>query len=245
MTHPTNTNHPTKTKKLLSRIQAALRACLVTFLMVPGSGVALFATACADFELSATDTSDASEESAQAPLGGAVAMDEAVATPELSEPVVEPAPPVSSPLPLVAEPAREAEPLTEPAPRAAVNDARLSVVESALARGVSKRSPVGRTHHFEVGEVAWAWVAVANPEEARAVSMRWFRDDALRSRLELKVGKSPRWRTWSRRTLRAGDVGSWRVEVRSDSGELLQTMRFKVTASSDELSAWESGIDGC
>ena len=121
----------------------------------------------------------------------------------------------------------------------------MSVVEATLAHGVSRRLPIGPAHHFEVGEVAWAWVAVANQGPPASLTMHWFRDDQLRSRLELEIGQSPRWRTWSRRTLRKSDLGSWRVEVRDAEGELFHTMRFEVGPRSEDLSAKAHDFDGC
>ena len=239
--------HTTTTPTILRRLKAFLRACLVTFLMVPGSGIALFATACADLEVPHAEPSDAHSDTS---LGVLLAPETSLEVSELSEPAasaqVEPPLvtllPLNDPLPAPSEPVAES---FEPEVDTVSDRQGLSVVEATLARGVSERQPIGPTHHFSVGEVAWAWVAMGNRGEEASMTMLWFRDDALRSRLDLKVGTSPRWRTWSRRTLRSSDIGRWRVEVQSAEGEVLHTLRFEVSAPSKDLSAFEADLDGC
>jgi hypothetical protein len=46
--------------------------------------------------------------------------------------------------------------------------------------------------------------------------------------VELPV-QGPRWRTWSKKTIPSKATGSWRVEVRTPEGELLQSASFTIT----------------
>jgi hypothetical protein len=98
---------------------------------------------------------------------------------------------------------------------------------------------------FQVGDVAWAWVAVKNSGDSQPATMVWTRDGQIRSRLTLEIGSSPRWRTWSRRTMRASDVGAWRVEVQDGQGQVLHTMRFEVSPQAETLTYADSPFDGC
>ena len=41
----------------------------------------------------------------------------------------------------------------------------------------------------------------------------WRRDGKVVSRVELEVGRSPKWRTWSRQRLPASAEGRWSCEV--------------------------------
>ena len=43
-----------------------------------------------------------------------------------------------------------------------------------------------------------------------------------------KVGKSPRWRTWAVKTVRAKDAGAWTAEVRDGNGALLKVLDFTI-----------------
>ncbi len=62
------------------------------------------------------------------------------------------------------------------------------------------------------------------------VEHRWYRGDSLQMRVELAVQANPGsgYRTYSRRTVGAGEAGAWRVELRSESGALLHEQRFVV-----------------
>lgn len=59
----------------------------------------------------------------------------------------------------------------------------------------------------------------------------WYKDDAKVAEVELKVGVSPRWRTWSSKRLVAGvHAGKWKVEVATtgDKAEILCAAHFVV-----------------
>ncbi|MDP6944977.1 MAG: DUF2914 domain-containing protein, partial [Myxococcota bacterium] len=126
-----------------------------------------------------------------------------------------------------------------------VEPTQLHVVDAAVAHGVSRRQPVRPSERFHVGQVVWAWTAVANRGETAPVTMLWRRDGVVRSRMTLEVGKSPRWRTWSRRTLRGHDVGAWQVEVLDAQGAILRTLSFEVAPRPVDLSLWDDEVPGC
>ena len=105
----------------------------------------------------------------------------------------------------------------------------LSVVESTTCLNVEKRIPEGVSTHFTTNSGAvWAYVRVNNPGNATHIQMLWKRDNEVRAQMRLRVGKSPRWRTWSRMRLRQFDVGEWTVEVRDDDGLLIHELLFDV-----------------
>jgi Tfp pilus assembly protein PilF len=60
-----------------------------------------------------------------------------------------------------------------------------------------------------------------------AVVHRWYRGDTLRQSVKLTIRANPTagYRTYSRQTVNGGD---WRVEVRSEGGDLLHERRFAV-----------------
>ena len=60
-----------------------------------------------------------------------------------------------------------------------------------------------------------------------AVVHRWYRGDTLRQSVKLTIRANPTagYRTYSRQTV---DSGDWRVEVRSEDGDLLHERRFAV-----------------
>ncbi|MFT5430358.1 MAG: hypothetical protein ACI9OJ_001032 [Myxococcota bacterium] len=116
--------------------------------------------------------------------------------------------------------------------------ADLTVVSGRLAKDVVKRAPIDASDRFVAdGSSVWAWVKVKNPGAQTHIWMNWRKGDKIYSRVRLRVGKSSGWRTWSRHRMRTeASVGEWVVEVRTDDGELLDTMAF-VVASSEVVGA--------
>ena len=48
------------------------------------------------------------------------------------------------------------------------------------------------------------------------------------SRLTVEVGKSPRWRTWTRKTIPRGRTGRWIVHIYGADDRLLREVSFVV-----------------
>jgi hypothetical protein len=107
----------------------------------------------------------------------------------------------------------------------------LEVTAVTLSHAVERRRAIGEALAFEPGDVVHALAVVKNPGARAPIEMVWKRDGAVRSRVSLEVGTAKGWRTWSRHTLRKGDIGAWTVEVRAEDGSLLETASFEVTRS--------------
>lgn len=108
------------------------------------------------------------------------------------------------------------------------------LVEIAAGTGVEARQLQGRGTGFVAGEgrvFVHLTVASAASETVQLVWKRRALSGEIKTvwTVSLKVGASPRWRTWARRTLRPSDVGEWTVEVLSAEGEVLGSTRFSVT----------------
>jgi len=67
-----------------------------------------------------------------------------------------------------------------------------------------------------------------NPDAETTVTHVWRRGDRLVSRVELGVGRSPKWRTWSRQRTRDDWTGPWSCEVLSPEGERMGLVEFEV-----------------
>jgi hypothetical protein len=62
------------------------------------------------------------------------------------------------------------------------------------------------------------------------VQHRWYHEDRLRQSVELRiqVNAVSGYRTYTRRTVSADNIGNWRVEVRAQDGSILHEERFVV-----------------
>ncbi|MDP6946698.1 MAG: DUF2914 domain-containing protein, partial [Myxococcota bacterium] len=223
-----------------------VRGVAVAFLLVPGAGLGLVAAACGDVIVApAQDDTHQSDQVVERIHVNppAVATTEPVAPPVAEAPVLPAHEPMLTPS-LIETAHGDDDTLGESADEPIFDDAddedcanssRLEIVDAALALGVERRKPVQAGENFRLGEKVWAWVSVRNPDPQAEITMVWKRDGVVRSRMTLNVGKSPRWRTWSRYTLRPTDEGLWTVEVLDAEGNLLHVMGFKTLAADAEV----------
>lgn len=80
---------------------------------------------------------------------------------------------------------------------------------------VADKICVGEARRFgpDVGTI-WAYAEVDNRGEPLPIEMVWRRDGRAVFTAELSVGRSRRWRTWSRKRVGARDAGGWTVALR-------------------------------
>jgi len=61
------------------------------------------------------------------------------------------------------------------------------------------------------------------------IEHRWYRDDRLHQRVPLRIrANASGYRTFSRTTVTADRTGTWKVELRSQDGQLLDEQTFSV-----------------
>lgn len=235
---------------LLRALHTLARTFCVAFLAIPGTGFALLAVACGDLDVPRESmTHDAVvADSIASPITAhpiRPVLDEPIESPSVPEPPqpsvteLSEEPTVVVSLPPLDEAELEDEPECEEAP------SPLTIVDAATAHGVARRTPIRPGQAFHIGEVVWAWIAVKNAGDEAPVTMIWRRDGVVRSRMTLNVGKSPRWRTWSRKTLRSNDAGHWTVDVMGPMDEHLQTLTFEVAPSPVDVTSIPEDFTGC
>jgi type II secretory pathway predicted ATPase ExeA len=109
---------------------------------------------------------------------------------------------------------------------AKLQEADVAVLDFVMAREVVNREPAGPTTTFSPQDGrAFAYAKINNPGAPTQVSFVWLYDDALYATVEMEVGPSVRWRTWSSAQL---SLGAWRVQIVSPDGEVLAENAFTV-----------------
>jgi general secretion pathway protein A len=104
--------------------------------------------------------------------------------------------------------------------------ADIAVRDLVVARRVVDREPVGVATTFSPeDERAFAYARLVNPGAPTRIAFVWLYDDALYARVDMDIGTSVRWRTWSSALL---SLGRWRVRIVSPDGELLAETAFTV-----------------
>ncbi len=103
-----------------------------------------------------------------------------------------------------------------------------TVEEIAIATDVADREPQGvmQTFPADVGQVV-CWTRINGAEDGTQIEHVWYRDDQEMARVSLNVG-GPTWRTWSRKAIPAEWSGSWRVDVVTADGTVLESASFTV-----------------
>ena len=101
--------------------------------------------------------------------------------------------------------------------------------ELTVAQGVISREPRGARRIFKDNErEVLAFLRVRNFERIQKVELSWIFQGEVIQRDRLKVGISPRWRTWSifrfDRTLKR--FGEWTLRVSTGEGKLLGEIHF-------------------
>jgi hypothetical protein len=168
-----------------------------------------------------------SESPSQAPIAP-----EPVGPPEAATPrVVASAPPAARERPRVGNSATG---VRAPAPPRPLTARVQPLVETAaLCKGLSTRTtpdwrcdPAGRV--VDSGAI-YFYTRIRAPG-ATTVEHRWYKDNLLFQNVELDVQPNARngYRTYSRHTVKDGSQGSWRVELRTNNGQVLHEERFTI-----------------
>ena len=98
----------------------------------------------------------------------------------------------------------------------------LKLIDLAISAEVRKREPTGVQERFNTLPRRFHCFCVfENRQQITEVTHIWRRDGRVVSRVELEVGKSPKWRTWSKQRLKPEWTGEWSCEVQTKEGKTL------------------------
>lgn len=120
-----------------------------------------------------------------------------------------------------------------PADSAAAH-APMTLRSIAAGTGVEDRQLQGESDAFKTGAPVWVHIAVRNPGPPGTVTMIWSLEGDAVWEMDLDVGTSGGWRTWTRMRMPASRTGQWTVEVRDSAGEKLGEVSFDVVGRSTQ-----------
>lgn len=99
-----------------------------------------------------------------------------------------------------------------------------------LTHGINDREPMGTTEQFDTDDaLGFAFARLNNDGTPTNVSFIWELDNQVHASIDMSVGTSPGWRTWSSVTLRPG---TWRVKLMDESGLMLAEKSFTIGETS-------------
>ncbi len=95
-----------------------------------------------------------------------------------------------------------------------------------LTHGIYEREPVGTTETFaSADERGYAFARIANDGSPTQVSFVWYYGDEMHASIDMNIGTSGGWRTWSSINLRPGN---WRVKLQDAGGAVIAERSFMV-----------------
>ncbi|MFO0750438.1 MAG: DUF2914 domain-containing protein [Myxococcota bacterium] len=106
------------------------------------------------------------------------------------------------------------------------------LVDVEVGTGLEEKAPTDvRTVYDTVPELLYCYTVFENPGPEATVTHVWRRGTRLVSRVELEVGSSPKWKTWSKQRTQSHWTGTWSCEVLGPDGEQLGLTVFRVGSS--------------
>ena len=105
----------------------------------------------------------------------------------------------------------------------------MRVTRAVASSEVTNKNPTGLSDSFQWStEKVYIWTMIECDQPPSSIRHVYYFKGQKANDVVLKV-KSPQWRTWSYKTLLDKRyIGSWRVDITSDEGDVLQSVFFEV-----------------
>ncbi len=108
------------------------------------------------------------------------------------------------------------------------NGSSFTVSRLVIAGSIEDREPVGVVNAFSSStEKVYCFLEAKDIQEETTINFVWYYGDKKTATVELPVGKSPRWRTYSSKKLNSR-TGKWKVELQDTIGNVLDSVVFTV-----------------
>jgi hypothetical protein len=102
----------------------------------------------------------------------------------------------------------------------------LVIRDFVLTRGIAEREPTDAVDSFHLSDSqGYVFARIANDGSPTGVTVVWRYGDTVHAAIDLDVGTSTGWRTWSSANLKAGP---WTVELVDAEGIVLAQQNFTV-----------------
>ncbi|MFQ5586751.1 MAG: DUF2914 domain-containing protein [Thermodesulfobacteriota bacterium] len=102
-----------------------------------------------------------------------------------------------------------------------------SVEAAVVGTGVESLTPIGAAESFPSSvERVYCYSKILDGE-GTTITHRWYYGENVVAEVPLAIG-SPRFRTYSYKTILPHYAGNWKVEIVSEEGEILETLAFTI-----------------
>lgn len=111
----------------------------------------------------------------------------------------------------------------------AVAQSSVVIRDFVLTHGIHEREPVGTTETFaSADERGYAFARIANDGSPTQISFVWYYGEEMHASIDMNIGTSSGWRTWSSVNLKPGN---WRVKLQDAGGAVIAERAFMVEPS--------------
>ena len=120
------------------------------------------------------------------------------------------------------------------AAKPAAADGSMVIRDFVLTHGIFEREPTGSTDNFTSSDGrGYAFARISNEGMPTQVSFVWYYGDEMHASVDMNIGTSSGWRTWSSVNLRPGN---WRVKLQDQNGMVIAERSFTVEHASSSSS---------
>jgi len=113
-------------------------------------------------------------------------------------------------------------------PASSMDDPKFTISRMVISERVTDREPDGIADTFSADtETVFCFLETQDINVDTAISFVWYFEGQEKARITLPLQKGVRWRTFSSKKL-ANMKGNWTVELKDNSGIVLNTVSFKV-----------------
>lgn len=103
------------------------------------------------------------------------------------------------------------------------------LTQAVICESIKNFQPVNPAAIFSISLEEVFCFSNFDPVRAKThIFHKWFKHDKLIFTMRLSL-TPPKWSSLSKIQLRDEDKGPWRVEIRDDGGNILQTLRFSIS----------------
>ncbi len=118
---------------------------------------------------------------------------------------------------------------TRPGTRIWPSAGGIKLVDLRVGTALENKLPTDvRTHYPSTPEILYCYTVFENPLPDATITHVWRRGSRLVSKVELEVGRSPKWRTWSKQRTQPHWTGLWSCEVLGVDGQQLGLTVFQI-----------------
>ncbi len=110
----------------------------------------------------------------------------------------------------------------------------LVVKDIKICKSIYKRTPVGSDIIFTNNvDSLYCYTRIQNPGPKREVKHIWYYNNQMMTQVRYNVRKSNIYRSWTKKTILANQIGNWRVDIQDNKGTIIGSKDFKIQSISE------------